>query len=365
MKLTIDKNIEEIPYYPKAAMYGVGDGWVRLASNENPFPPSPFVLTDIIDALPNITRYPGGENELKEAIAKKYHATPNQIVLGNGSDELIEMALKAAKTSDRRTVIISQPSFAFYAISSKVYGYNLCKVPLGKQMEVDLKAILDAIDDQTRLIFLNNPLNPTGTIFQERDFITFLKEIPDEILIVVDEAYAEFVENKTFPNSCKYINEFPVLTLRTFSKAYALAGLRLGYGICEVSLASYLERTRQPFSANTIALIAAKSALNDEEHLKRVLENNKKGKTYLYNAFSDLSIAYVPTEANYILFRVGRDAEGITRDLFEEKVLTRWMGAYDLPEYIRVSIGRMEENKRFIEALKNIMQRRRAHTFTR
>jgi len=359
MKLTIDKRIEEIPYYPKAAMYGVDDGWVRLASNENPFPPSTFVISGIIDALPNITRYPGGEHELKESIAQKYNVASNEVVLGNGSDELIEMALKAMKTSDRRTVIISEPSFAFYAIASKVYGYDVCRVLLNEHMTVDLKAILDAIDDQTRLIFLNNPLNPTGTIFQEKEFVAFLKEVPDEILIVVDEAYAEFVENENFPNSFRYINDFPVLTLRTFSKAYALAGLRLGYGICEASLASYLERTRQPFSANTIAMIAAKAALSDATHLKNVLENNRKGKIYLYSAFSDLSLAYVPTEANYILFHAGHDAENITKMLFEEKVLTRWMGAYNLPEYIRVSIGRMDENERFIDALKNIIQKRK------
>ena len=355
MKLTIDENVKGIPHYPKAAMYGLDNGWVRLASNENPFPPSPVVLSDIIEAIPHITRYPGGEHELKEAIAEKYGTKPEQIVLGNGSDELIEMTLKTMKSNGKNRVIISDPSFAFYAIASKIYGYEVCRVPLDKHMKVDLNAIRDAIDDQTRVIFLNNPLNPTGTIFEEKAFALFLNEIPADVLIVVDEAYAEFVESAGFPDSFRYINDFPVLTLRTFSKAYALAGLRVGYGICEASLASFLERTKQPFSVNIIALIGAKTALNDEKHLKMVLNNNKKGKTYLYSALQELSIEYVPTEANYVLFRIGKGAEAITKRLFEEKILVRWMGAYNLPEHIRVSIGRMDENMTFIEALKKIL----------
>ncbi len=355
MKLTIDENIKGIPHYPKAAMYGLDDGWARLASNENPFPPSPGLLSDILEAIPYITRYPGGEHELKAAIAEKYGTKPEQIVLGNGSDELIEMALKTMKIKGKNRVIISEPSFAFYAIASKIYGYEVSRVPLDKHMKVDLRTIRDAVDDQTRVIFLNNPLNPTGTIFEKKDFTLFLKGIPDDVLVVVDEAYAEFVESAGFPDSSKYINDFPVLTLRTFSKAYALAGLRVGYGICEASLASFLERTKQPFSVNIIALIGAKTALKDEKHLEKVLNNNKKGKIYLYSALKELSIEYVPTEANYVLFRIGKGAEAITKRLFEEKILVRWMGAYNLPEHIRVSIGRTSENMRFIEALKKIL----------
>ena len=355
MNLTVDKNIKEIPHYPKAAMYGTEDGWARLASNENPFPPSPGVLSGILEAAPNITRYPGGEYELKAVIAEKYGTKPEQIVLGNGSDELIEMALKTMKTKGRNGVIISEPSFAFYAIASKIYGYEVTKVPLNKKMRVDLKMIRDAINDQTRIIFLNNPLNPTGTIFEDKALMFFLEELPADILVVVDEAYAEFAESKKFPDSYVYINDFPVLTLRTFSKAYALAGLRVGYGICETSLASYLERTKQPFSVNIIALICAKTAIKDEKHLKMVLNNNKKGKKYLYGALRDLSIEFIPTEANYVLFRIGKKAEAITKRLFEERILVRWMGAYNLPGHIRVSIGRMDENIRFIEALRKMV----------
>ncbi len=355
MKITIDKNIKEIPHYPKAAMYGLEDGWVRLASNENPFPPSSEVFSRINEIIPHITRYPGGEYELKESIAEKYGKKPEQIVLGNGSDELIEMALKTMKIKEKNSVIISDPSFAFYAIASKIYGYEIHRVPVDKSMKVDLSTILSAINNKTRVIFLNNPLNPTGTIFEEKAFSTFLKEIPPDILVVVDEAYAEFTESKKFPDSVAYTDNFPVLVLRTFSKAYALAGLRVGYGICDTSLASYLERTKQPFSINAIALNIAKIVLKDEEQLKKVLSNNRKGKRYFYRAFKELSIEYIPTEANYMLLRLGKRAEAITEDLFREKILVRWMGAYNLPEYIRVSVGKVEENIKFVEALKKML----------
>ena len=358
MKLSIDKNIQEIPFYPKAMKYGVDDGWVKLASNENPYPPSPKVLASIRDTLYCINRYPGGEFELKTAISEKFGIRPEQVVLGDGSDELIEIILRTMKHEGKNKVIISEPSFAFYAIASKIYGYEVCKVPVEK-MKVNLDSIKEAVDEKTRVIFLNNPLNPTGTIFEDEPFKAFLQELPPDILVVLDEAYGEFAESKKFPDSIKYIIDFPVLILRTFSKAYALAGLRIGYGIGEGSLISFLERTKQPFSVNTIALVAAIEALHDEAYLKKVLDNNKKGKKYLYNAFEELNLDYFLTEANFIFFKVGKEAEELSKRLFKEKILVRWMGAYGLPHYIRVSIGKMEENRKFIAALKRMIQDRK------
>jgi len=354
MKLSIDKNIQEIPFYPKAMKYGLDDGWARLASNENPYPPSQKVLSAILDMLSSVNRYPGNEFELKTAISDKFKAKPEQIVLGDGSDEIIELTLKAMKYRGKNKVVISEPSFAFYAIASKIYGYETHKVPV-VNMKVELNMIKEAIDDRTRVVFLNNPLNPTGTIFEDIEFKTFLQGLPPEVLVVVDEAYAEFAENGNFPDSFKYINDYPVLILRTFSKAYALAGLRVGYGIGESSLISFLERTRQPFSVNTIALAAAKAAIEDGDHLEKVLDNNRKGKQFFYNAFKHLSLDYVPTESNYILFKCGERAETLIKKLFEEKILARWMEPYGLRDYIRVSIGKMEENERFIEALEGML----------
>ena len=354
MKLSVQDNIKDIPYYPKAMMYGLEDGWVRLSSNENPYPPSPEVLSQMMDGLLYVNRYPGNEAELKAAIGKHYGTKPEKVLIGNGSNELIEMSLKAMKHNEKNKVIISEPSFAFYAIASKIYGYESVKAPL-VNMKVELDVIKDLIDVRTRLIFLNNPNNPTGTIFDRNEFKAFLKDLPPDILVVVDEAYAEFVESKAFPDSFSYIDNYPVVILRTFSKAYGLAGLRIGYGVGEESIISFLERTKQPFSVNMMAIIAAKAALADQKHLKKVLDNNRKGKRFLYTSLKSLSIPFIPTEANYVLMKIGPQAEAMSKRLFDEKILVRWMGAYNLGEYIRVGVGTMEENRMFVEALKKIL----------
>jgi histidinol-phosphate aminotransferase len=354
MKLSIDADVQEIPYYPKAMMYGLDEGWVRLSSNENPFPPSPRVFTAILDALLYMNRYPGGEAGLKAAVGEKYGVGPEEVILGDGSNELIELSLKTMKHGTKNKVIISEPSFAFYDIASKIYGFDVCKVGLVK-MKVDLKVIQDHIDEKTRLIFLNNPNNPAGTIFEDEPFRLFLQALPPEILVVVDEAYGEFAASRKFPRSISYIHDYPVLVLRTFSKAYGLAGLRVGYGIGDAALLSFLERMRQPFSVNMIALEGAKAALADDGHLEKVLESNKRGKKFLYQALKALSLQVVPTEANFLLFRLGEQAQAASKRLFDEKILIRWMGAYGLPDYIRVTIGTMEENIRFVEALKRIL----------
>jgi histidinol-phosphate aminotransferase len=355
MKLSIEDRIREIPYYPKAMMYGLEDGWVRLSSNENPFPPSPDAFSAIMDGLFYMNRYPGNEPELKADIAAKYGVDSEQVLIGNGSNELIEMSFKAMKHSERNTVIISEPSFAFYSIAAKIYGYQVSGAPL-VNMKVDLNVVRDLIDEKTRLIFLNNPNNPTGTIFEENEFARFLKDVPPDILVVVDEAYAEFVESAKFPKSFSYVKDFPVIVLRTFSKAYGLAGLRVGYGVADASLISFLERTKQPFSVNMMALIGARAAFKDEKYLKKILENNRKGKKYLYGALKSLSIPFFATEANFILMEIGARAEAVSKRLFDEKILVRWMGAYNLQGYIRVGVGTMDENRLFIEALKKILQ---------
>ncbi|MCX8022807.1 MAG: histidinol-phosphate transaminase [Syntrophorhabdaceae bacterium] len=350
MKLTIDGKIGQIPFYPKAKKYGTDNGWIKLASNENPYPPSPKAISAILDALFSVNRYPGGEYELKKVLGERYGLAPENVVLGDGSDELIELVLKAARSPDRDVVIVTEPCFAFYEIASKIYGYRVVKVPL-EGMKVKLDSLLKATDKRTRIIFLNNPLNPTGTIFEEEEFVRFLNELPDEILVVVDEAYGEFTDSKNFPRSHRFTKDYPVVILRTFSKAYALAGLRIGYGLAEASLISYMERTQQPFSVNALAIAGALGAIEDQHHLEMVLENNRKGKAFLYNAFKEMGISYVPTEANFILFK-DDNARVLTEMLYEDRVVVRWMGPYGLPEYVRVSIGKIEENQRFIEALK-------------
>ncbi len=350
MKITIDEKLQQIPYYPKAMMYGFEDGWTILSSNENPFPPSKKVFSTLLESLPAISRYPGGEAELKSAIASLHDLSPGQVVIGNGSNELIELSLKALKNDRQNGVVISESSFAFYDIAAKIYGYEVKKAPMNG-MYVDLEAIRGLVDEKTRVIFVNNPLNPTGTIFEAKAFDSFVRSLPEDILVVVDEAYGEFAESPVFPKSLEYISDFPVVVLRTFSKAYGLAGLRVGYGIGQVAVMSFMERTKQPFSVNMVALIAARAALSDTDYLKRVLQNNSREKQIYYKTLKEKSVEYVPTEANFILIKLGKQAEQITKKLFEKKILVRFMGAYNLPEYIRVTIGTPEENQRFMDAL--------------
>ena len=284
----------------------------------------------------------------------KYGLKPENFVIGNGSNEIIEASLRTMRLNGRSRVVMPEPSFAFYPIASRIYGFEPVAVALDHH-RINLDQVRERLNEETRVVFLCNPNNPTGTIFDDRSFLRFLKLLPPEILVIVDEAYAEFSDNRDFPKSLKYVNDFPLLILRTFSKAYGLAGLRIGYGIGEESLVSFIERTKQPFSVNMLALVAAKAAVVDENHLNMVLENNRKGKAFLYDSMQALGLELVPTEANFILAKVGPDAEAVTKRLFEKKIVIRGLGGYGLKEYIRVTVGTMNENKRFIEALKRLV----------
>jgi histidinol-phosphate aminotransferase len=354
MKFSISDSIKSIPYYPKALMYGHEEGWVRLSSNENPYPPSETVFETILDALFAINRYPGGEKELKDDLAAHYGLAGENFVIGNGSNELIEMSFRAMKHKSRDGIIVTESSFAFYEIAANIYGYTVKKIPL-KSLITDLRAIAREIDDRTRIIFLNNPLNPTGTMYEDGEFDDFIRSVPPDVLVVVDEAYAEFSQNPRFPGTLSYIKDHPVLIFRTFSKAYGLAGLRVGYAIGEADLISFLERTKQPFSVNLIACLAARAALKDEARLKKVLDNSAKARRFYYDELKAMGLEYVPSEANFVLIRIGDRAEEITRSLFERKVLVRFMGSYGFPDCIRISFGTPFENKRCIEELKRLM----------
>lgn len=354
MKFTISDSVKNIPYYPKALMYGHEDGWVRLSSNENPYPPSSKVLETILDALFAVNRYPGGEKELKGDLAAHYDLAGDNFLIGNGSNELIEMSFRAMKHDTRNGVIVTESSFAFYEIAARIYGYEIKKVPLS-DLTTDLSGIAGQIDDTTRIIFLNNPLNPTGTIYQDSDFENFIRSVPPDILVVVDEAYAEFAQSPQFPKTLSYIKDYPVLIFRTFSKAYGLAGLRVGYAIGEPELISFLERTKQPFSINLIAILASRAALRDEARLKKVLDNSALAKRFYYGELKAMGLPYVTSEANFVLVRVGDKAEAITRKLFEKKVLVRFMGSYGFPDCIRISFGTPAENRRCIEELKKLV----------
>lgn len=351
MKLTIDPSIQRISYYPKAAMYGADAGWILLSSNENPFPPSPRVIEGMVDAVLNVNRYPESESELKSLVARKHGLKPGNIIIGNGSNEIIESSLRTMRLAGKTKVVVPEPSFAFYPIASNVYGFEPVRVPLDG-LHMNLGRMREHIDESTRVVFLCNPNNPTGTIFEDDAFLSFLDSLPPDVLVVVDEAYSDFSDNPRFPRSIERIEDYPVLVMRTFSKAYGLAGLRIGYGVASESLVSFIERTKQPFSVNMMALIAAKAALADVGHLTKVLENNRSEKAYFYDCFEALKLPFVRTEANFVLVRIGAEAEAVAKRLFDKKIVVRWLGAYGLNDYIRVTVGTPNENRAFIEALK-------------
>lgn len=354
MKFSIDERIQEIPSYPKARAYGYEEGLIRLSANENPYPPSPKVVSAIMDSLPFLNRYPDGELELKEAIGEHLSLKPENVIVGCGSNEIIEIVLRVAKKENRNKVIIPNPTFAFYSIAAKIYGYEVVHVPL-KGFNIDLEKIKDTIDEKTRIIFLANPNNPTGTIIKKRDFESFLREIPPEVLLVVDEAYYEFVESKSFPVSFQYIGSLPIVTLRTFSKAYGLAGLRIGFGISDANLIRFLERAKQPFSTNMVALIAAKAALKDRSYTEKIVGYILEQKRFLYESLRKMGLEFVPSESNFILIKLGDKAEAIMEKLFEQRIVVRWMGPMGFPQYIRVTIGKRQENEAFLEALGRII----------
>ncbi|MCX7857825.1 MAG: histidinol-phosphate transaminase [Deltaproteobacteria bacterium] len=356
MNFSVDERIEKIPFYPKAKAYGYEEGFIRLSANENPYSPSPRVVAAIMDSLLFLNRYPDGEMELKELIAEKIGLKKENVVLGCGSNEIIELVLKISKEEKRNKVIVPDPTFAFYSIAAKVYGYEVVSVPL-RRFHIDLEGIKNEIDERTRLIFISNPNNPTGTIVKRKEFESFLGALPPEVLLVVDEAYFEFVESKDFPLSYRYIKDVPIVCLRTFSKAYGLAGLRVGFGLTDERIASFLERVRQPFSINVIAFVAAKVALGDSDYVKKMITTILKEKRSLYENLEKIGLDYVPSESNFVLVKLGKKAEEVADKLFLEKIVVRWMGPLGLPEYIRVTVGKREENVRFIHTLKRIIKK--------
>ncbi len=332
-------------------------GSIKLASNENPLGPSRKAVEAIAGALNNLHRYPDGSCfYLKEKLAGRLGVSSGEIILGNGSNEIIELLIRAYLRSGDEAVM-ADPSFAVYPIVVKSVGATAVTVPL-REMRHDLREMSRAVNKKTRVVFIANPNNPTGTIVTSREFEEFIGSVPEECIVCVDEAYFEFVRSMEYPRTIEYVKAGrPVVLLRTFSKVYGLAGLRVGYGVAHPELVDYMNRVRQPFNVNSLAQAAAIAALDDLEHLKRTLENNMAGLDYLYGAIAALGFEYVPAEANFFLIKVG-NGKKVYEDLLKKGVIVRPMAGYNMPEYIRVSVGLPEENRRFIEALSDAARAR-------
>ena len=328
---------------------------IKLASNENPIGPSPMAVQAITLALSNLHRYPDGRgHDLTVKLSGRLGFSPDHIVLGNGSDDLIGM-LTRALLQPGDEAIIPTPSFLMYDIDVRSAGAIPVRVPL-RSLAVCADDLLERVTPRTRMIFICNPNNPTGTVMSRKDFEVFIGALPPDIVVVVDEAYMEFVRDPDCVNSMDYIHgDRPVVALRTFSKAYGLAGLRIGYGVMAPELAGILHRIRQPFNASLLAQAGAVAALEDEAFLAKTLQTVHEGIDYLYAELDRMGVRYFPTQANFFLIDAKQDANTVFENMLKKGVIVRSMSSYGYPEYIRVNTGLAEENKRLIQVLEQVL----------
>jgi len=330
------------------------DDIIKLASNENPLGPSPKALAAMRDALRQVNLYPDGNAfYLKNRLARELSVQPVNLILGNGSNEILEFVGHAC-LGPRADVVVSQYCFAVYPIVTRLFGANLVVVP-ARDHGHDLPAMLKAISPATRIVFVANPNNPTGTLAPAADVLRLLNEIPDHVLLVMDEAYLDFLDKPVDLLPLIRSGGKPNLLLaRTFSKIYGLAGLRLGFGIGQPELIAALEKIRQPFNINLVAQAGALAALDDREHLTLTRANNAQGLDLLQGAFRQMGLPYVPSAANFVLVRVGK-GQRVFEDLQRQGVIARPMGGYQLPEWIRITVGTPEQNQRCLAALKKAL----------
>ncbi len=328
---------------------------VKLASNENPLGPGPAAVSAIQSALPELARYPDGNGfDLKNALAKKLDVNVDQITLGNGSNEILELVARTFLDTESE-VVFSQHAFAVYPLVTQAVGAIPRVVP-ALEYGHDLNAMREYINEKTRLVFIANPNNPTGTYLSAADLENFLTFLPENIICVLDEAYFEYVEKSDYPDTPAWLQRYPNLQItRTFSKAYGLAGLRIGYGISRPEFADLLNRVRQPFNSNMLALAAAEAALGDTEHLEKTIRVNKKGMEQLTSAFSDLNLDWIPSVGNFVSVNLRRPALPIYEALLQQGVIVRPVANYEMPDHLRVSIGTEAENLLFIEALGKVL----------
>jgi histidinol-phosphate aminotransferase len=331
---------------------GQADDIIKLASNENPFGPSPKALSAMRDALECAHLYPdGGGYYLGEALSKKLGVPRDHLVLGNGSNEVIEF-LGHAFLRGEDEIITSEHAFVVYKLVAKIFGAKTIETP-SPDYHHHLDAILSAITPRTRLIFIANPNNPTGTLLSQEEIDRFMSRLPDNVIVIFDEAYFEYVDNP--PNTLRFVHEgCNVVVLRTFSKIAGLAGLRIGYGVAPPALIEILQKTRQPFNTSSIAQAAALAALADTEHIIATKRVTSEGRDYLQQKFGEMKLRFIPSAANFVLVNVG-DGRAIFKALLQKKIIVRELKGYNLPEWIRISIGTMEQNRKCIAALQEVL----------
>ena len=330
-------------------------GSIKLASNENPLGPSRGVAAAVTGAMAGLARYPDGSaHELRQAIARLHDVDPARVTLGNGSNDVLDMIARVFLFPGAES-LFSQHAFAVYAISSQATGASLQIVP-ALDYGHDPNALADAVNDDTRVLWIANPNNPTGTWVGRAGLRGLLERVPQHVIVVVDEAYSEYVEEPDYPDASQWLEDFPNLVVtRTFSKAYGLAGLRLGYGLSHPEVAGLLDRVRQPFNVNSLAQVAGLAALQDPEHIRRSVELNRAGLQQLRRGFRALGLAYIPSVGNFLTVDLGRPAGPVDQALLRQGVITRPVGGYGLPNHLRVSVGLPEENAKCLKAFEAVL----------
>ena len=342
--------------------YGLGD-IVKLASNENPLGPSPRALTAVRDTLSGLARYPDGNGfELKAALAAKLGLSMATLTLGNGSNDVLELAARAFLTPEHEAVF-SEHAFAVYPIVTQAVGATARIAKANSPEHVmpyghNPAALLALINERTRILFIANPNNPTGTWLKTAELEALLAAVPEQVVVIVDEAYGEYVDAEAdCPNALRWLERFPnLIVTRTFSKAYGLAGLRVGYAISHPQIADLLNRVRQPFNVNNLALVAAAAALDDVEHLERSKTLNRAGMRQLQEACRRLGLNWLPSVGNFLCVDVSRPGREVFLELLKRGVIARPVDNYGLPRYLRISIGAEAENARLIDALTEVLK---------
>jgi len=329
---------------------------IKLASNETSVGPSPLAVAAIKKELNNINLYPEGSSRLlREKLASKLELDEKMIIVTNGEDDIIDL-IGMTFINDGDEVITGEITFPAYEAAAKIMGGKIIPVKL-KDYSYNLEEIVQQINKKTKIIFICNPNNPTGTIVDKESVDKFIKHVPEDLVVVFDEAYYDYMEDKNYSDSLSYVLEGKnVIVLRTFSKIAGIAGVRVGYGIAKLELIGYLNRVVNPFTTNRLAQVAALASLNDEEHRKKVLRSNQKGKKYLYRELKKIDLFYLPTEANFIFIDLKEDSEVIFKKLLRKGVIIRPGKTWGCPNFIRVTIGTPYENEKFIQALKEVMK---------
>ncbi|MBI4004449.1 MAG: histidinol-phosphate transaminase [Candidatus Omnitrophica bacterium] len=342
------KPIEEVKRELKLASV------IKLASNENALGPSPKAVAALKQAVGSLHRYPESTCPILRAkVAKKLRVDPASLIFGNGSDEIIVLALRAF-VDPGDEVVVATPTFLIYELQAKACGAEVSVVPL-RDYRYDLTAMMKAVTPHTKLVFIANPDNPTGTYVTAKELKMFLGSIPDQTVVFMDEAYYEFVEASDYPQTLSLTEEQSLIITRSFSKAYGLAGLRIGYGIAREGVIAAMEAVREPFNVNSLAQTAAAAALDDTAFLSKTRRLVQEGRSYLTKELDRLSVRYVPSVTNFILLELGPRAQDIARALLSRGVIVREMSAWKLTGHLRVTIGTMPENRRFISALKQCL----------